>query len=31
MKGGAMFNQGQNYEEDASLKIPVGTGPCVIA
>ena len=25
-----MFNQGQIYEEDASVKFPVGNGPCVI-
>lgn len=25
-----MFNQGQIYEEDASVKIPDGNGPCVI-
>lgn len=30
MKGGAVFNQTQIYEEDASVKIPVGNGPCVI-
>jgi len=30
MKGGAVFNQGQIYQEDASVKIPVGNGPGVI-
>lgn len=24
MKGGVVFNQGQIYEEDASVKIPAG-------
>lgn len=25
-----MFNHGQIHEDDASIKIPVGNGPCVI-
>lgn len=28
-EGSAVFNQGQIYEGDASVKIPVGNDPCV--